>query len=174
MTGGTITRGRAALSALHAPWQARWKELAPRERRLVASAVTLVVVVLLWFVAVAPAWRVVRDAPARLDQLDQQMQAMQRLAAEARVLRAAPPVAMSQSQAALKVATDALGGAARLVITGDRATVTFVNANGAQVRDWLAEARGAARARPVEANLSRGPQGLSGNIVLMLPAGGRP
>jgi general secretion pathway protein M len=174
MSGDAITRGRAALQSWSEPWQARWKALAPRERRLVALAMTVVVVALLWFVAVAPAWRVVREAPARLDQLDLQLQSMQRLAAEARALQAAPPVTMSQSQAALKAATEALGSAGRLVIAGDRATVTFVNAHGGQVRDWLAEARGAARARPVEANLSRGPQGLSGSVVLALPAGGAP
>ncbi|HET9821737.1 MAG TPA: type II secretion system protein GspM [Burkholderiaceae bacterium] len=165
---------RASLGAWMAPWRARWKALAPRDRRLVGVALLIAGLALLWLLAIAPAWRVVREAPARLDQLDAQLLTMQRLAAEARTLRAAPPVSAAQSQAALKASTEALGGAARLVIAGDRATVTFVNANGTQVRDWLAEARGAARARPVEASLSRGPQGLSGSVVLMLPAGGAP
>ena len=169
-----LSRARTSFGAWMAPWQERWKALTPRDRRLLGVAVLLAGLTLLWLLAIAPAWRVVREAPAHLDQLDAQLLTMQRLAAEARALRAAPPVSAGQSQAALKAATEALGSAARLVIAGDRATVTFVNANGTQVRDWLAEARGAARARPVEASLSRGPQGLSGSVVVVLPAGGTP
>jgi general secretion pathway protein M len=152
-----------------APWQARWKALAPRERQLVLAAAALVGAALLWWIAIAPAWRSVQAAPAKLDQLDAQLQAMQRLAGEVQALRATPAVGPAQSQAALKAASDGLGGAGRLVITGDRATMTFVNANGAQVRDWLAEVRSAARARTLEANLLRGPQGYNGTVVVVLP-----
>lgn len=152
-----------------APWQARWKALAPRERQLVLAAAALVGAALLWWIAIAPAWRSVQAAPAKLDQLDTQLQTMQRLAGEVQGLRAAPAVGPAQSQAALKAASDGLGGAGRLVIAGDRATMTFVNANGAQVRDWLAEVRSAARARTVEANLLRGPQGYNGTVVVVLP-----
>lgn len=151
------------------PWQARWKALAPRERQWVQVAAVLVGAALLWWVAIAPAWRSVQAAPAKLDQLDAQLQAMQRLAAEVQGLRAAPAVGPAQSQAALKAASDGLGGAGRLVIAGDRATMTFVNANGTQVRDWLAEVRSAARARTLEANLLRGPQGYSGTVIVVLP-----
>ena len=172
--GATSTRLQGAWSAGVAPLQARWKALAKREQRLVAVAVTLVALALLWWVAVAPAWRSVQSAPARLDQLDAQLQSMQRLASEARSLRATPAVGPQQSQAALKAATDALAGAGRLVITGERATLTFVNASGTQVRDWLAEARSAARTRPIEANLSRGAQGFNGTLGVALPAGGSP
>jgi len=158
-----------SLATTLAPWQARWKALAPRERRLVQIAAALIGAALLWWVAVAPAWRSVQAAPAKLDQLDAQLQAMQRLAGEVQTLRAAPAVGSAQSQAALKAASDGLAGAGRLVIAGDRATMTFVNANGAQVRDWLAEVRSAARARTLEANLSRGPQGYNGSVVVVLP-----
>jgi general secretion pathway protein M len=59
-----------------------------------------------------------------------------------------------------------------LQLGGDRATVTFINATGTQVRDWLTEARSAARTRPVEANLTRGPQGYSGTIIVQMPGTG--
>jgi general secretion pathway protein M len=154
--------------------QARWKALAARERRLLGLAAVVAGGTLLWMVAIAPAWRVTQAAPARLDQLDAQLQAMQRLAGEARSLRSTPTVGVVQSQAALKAATDALAGAGRLVVSGDRATMTFINATGPQVRDWLSEARASARARPVEANLSRGPLGYNGNVVVALPGGGSP
>ena len=37
------------------------------------------------------------------------------------------------------------------------------------MRGWLAEVRSGARARPVEANLTRGAEGYSGTIVVALP-----
>jgi len=56
----------------------------------------------------------------------------------------------------------------------DRATLTLNGANGSQLRDWLVEARSSARARPLEANLTRGPQGYSGSIVVALPGASAP
>lgn len=160
------------LSTLTAPWRQRWQALALRERGIALALAWVVGLVLLWFVAVAPALRSVGSATARLDELEVQLQQMQRLAGEAATLRALPVVSGLQSQSALKAATDALGPAARLQLGGDRATITFTNATGTQVRDWLAEARSAARVRPVEANLTRGPQGYSGSVIVQMPGAG--
>ncbi len=154
------------------PLRQRWRELAVRERRIAVALAWIVGLALLWFVGIAPAWRIASTAPARLDQLDRQLQDMQSLATEVKALRELPPVGGLQSQAALKAATDALGPAGRLTLGGDRATVTFTNATGTQVRDWLSEARSAARVRPVEANLTRGPQGYSGSIIVQMAGSG--
>jgi general secretion pathway protein M len=97
---------------------------------------------------------------------------MKQLAAEAGELRATPPVNLEQSTAALKAASERLGDKARLSIQGDRAVLTLNGAGTAQLRGWLAEVRSGARARPVEATLSRGGSGYSGNIVVAL--GGAP
>jgi general secretion pathway protein M len=161
----------ARWAAFTAPLRERWQALAPRERSIVAALGWLLGLLLLWFVAIAPALRSLHTTPARLDELDKQLQQMQHLAGEAAALRALPPVGGLQSQAALKAATDALGPAARLILGGDRATITFTNATGTQVRDWLAEARSAARVRPIEANLTRGPQGYSGTVIVQMPGG---
>jgi general secretion pathway protein M len=166
-----VSTGVARWNEAVAPLMARWQLLDKRERKLVTVALWVVGAALLWFVAVGPAWRTVSKAPARLDQLDAQLLQMQRLAGEARALRTAPAVGSVQAQAALKAACESLGAAARLVVSGDRATVTFTNVNSKQLREWLSEVRGAARARPVEANLTRGAQGFSGNIVVALPGG---
>lgn len=154
-----------------APVRARWRALGVRERRGLVIAAWVVGVFLLWALAIAPAWRTARAAPTQLDQLDAQLQQMQRQASEARELRAIPAIGANQAAVALKAASEGLGGAARLQLGGDRATLTLSGANGSQLRDWLAEARGAARARPIEANLTRGPQGYSGTIVVALPTG---
>ena len=168
MSDGTLAH-RWAMAA--APLRARWLALGQRERRLLTAAGWLVVAALLWWVAVTPAWRSVAAAPARLDQIDAQWLQMQRMAGEVRGLRAAPAVGSLQAQAAVKAACDALGGVARLTLTGERATVVFTNINSAQLRDWLGEVRAAARARPIEASLSRSATGYSGSIVLALPGG---
>ena len=174
MDTATLPRPQPAsrLGAMTAPLRQRWQALAPRERRIAGWLGWAIGLVLLWFVGIVPAWRSASSAPARLDQLDAQLQQMQRLASEATTLRALPPVGGLQAQAALKSATDALGAAGRLQLGGDRATVTFTNATGTQVRDWLAEARSAARTRPVEANLTRGAQGYSGTVIVQMPGTG--
>ena len=156
------------------PWRARWQALRTRERQAVVAATWLLGLFLLWALAIAPAWRTTRVAPVQLDRLDSQLQLMQRQALDARDLRATPALNSSQSIAALRTTSDALGAAGRLQVAGDRATLTLTGVNGTQLRDWLAEARSAARARPIEANLTRGPQGYSGSIVLALPGGGAP
>jgi len=146
--------------------RARWAALPQRERKLVTLAATVVAAALMWAVALQPAWRTVREAPARLDALDAQLQAMQRMGAESTELRAAPAVNATQSGAALKAASDRLGEQGRLVIQGERAVLTLNGASTEQLRGWLAEARSGARARPVEATLTRGPKGYSGTIVV--------
>lgn len=155
-----------------APLRARWHALGPRERRALVLAAWVLGLFLLWAVAIAPAWRTTRTAPAQLDRLDAQWQQMQRQAQEARELRAIPALGSSQAAAALRAATDTLGAGGRLQLSGDRATLTLSGVNGSQLRDWLAEARSAARARALEANLTRGAQGYSGSIVVAMPTTG--
>ena len=150
----------------------RWSALAARERRYVGIAALLVGSALLWTVAIEPAWRVVSEAPAKLDQLDLQLQQMQRMQSESTVLRSAPPVAPSQAAMALKSATDRLGDGAKLAMQGDRATLTLSAVSADALRAWLQEARSTARARPVEMQLVRNPRGFGGSLVVTL--GGTP
>jgi general secretion pathway protein M len=146
----------------------RWQALTTRDRRLLGRAVALAAAGLLWLVAIQPAWRTLRDAPARIATLQGQQQEMRALASEARELRAAPALQLEQSTLALKAASDRLGTNGRLSLQGERAVLTLTGASSEQLREWLAEARSGARARPVEAQLSRSAQGYSGSIVLAL------
>lgn len=146
----------------------RWSGLQERERYLVGAAVLLVSIALIWLLAVKPALEQLRQASARLNALDAQTQAMQRLAAEVRDLRAAPQVKPAQSQAALRAASDRLAPKAKLSVQGERAVLTVDGVDGDSLRAWLSEVRSGARARPVEAQLSRGANGYSGTITLTL------
>jgi general secretion pathway protein M len=169
--GNTSPSGGALAQAL-APLRARWQGLALRERRLVLLAAAVLLVFLIWLLAVQPALRTLNTAPAQLDALDGQLQTMQRLASEAAQLRATTPVNAAQAQAALKTATDRLGERGKLALQGDRAVVTLKDVGTGALTEWLSEARTGARARPVEATLSKSAAGYSGNVVLAI--GGAP
>lgn len=154
--------------------RAWWAARAPRERLAVLAAVGLVGLFAAWLLLVQPAWRTLREAPVRLDTLDAQLQLMQRLAAESQSLRGVAAVPQAQAAAALKAATDRLGDKGRISMQGDRASLTLNGVSPEALRGWLLEARSAARVRPTEAQLSRGPQGYSGTIVVNLSSAGAP
>ena len=149
-----------------------WNARTSRERQALAGVALVLVLFLVWLLFVQPAWRSLSEAPAQLDQLDAQMQQMQRLAAESRELRGTAPVSSSQAAVALKAATDRLGAAGKITLLGDRATLTLNGVSPEALRAWMNEARNAARARPVEAQLVRGPKGYSGSLSVNL--GGAP
>jgi general secretion pathway protein M len=151
----------------------RWATLAPRERVMVAVAGGAVAALLLWYVGLANAWQTWKKAPAEKRALEVEWMQMQRLATEARDLKAQPPVNAAQAGEALKSATERLGAAGKISQMGDRATLTLTGASPEQLRTWLAEVRGGARARPVEMQLNRANGGLSGQLVVTL-AGGAP
>jgi general secretion pathway protein M len=148
-----------------------WLALARRERRLIGSAAVLVALALLWWVGLAPALRTLARAPGQIDASEAQLQVMQRLAAEARDLRAVTPVSSEQAANVLKAATVRLGDKGRLSLQGDRAVLTVAGVGSGALRDWLSEARSGARARTIEANLSRGTSGLTGTVVVGMGAG---
>jgi len=147
---------------------ARWRSLAPRERAGVGAALIALALLVVWTVLIAPAWRTLREAPADIERLDAQLRQMQRLALEAKELKGTNPVSAAQSAVALKAATDRLGDKARLVVLGDRATLTLTGVSAEALRQWLAEARSGARARAVEAQITRGPQGYTGTVIVTL------
>jgi general secretion pathway protein M len=163
-----LLKAPAALVPARSAAHAWWASLAPRERRLVAWTGALLGLFLVWLLAVQPAVQTLRSAPAEHDRLDIQLQSMQQLATEVASLRGTPPVNAEQAAAALKAATDRLGDKARLTLQGERAVLTLNGLGSGALRDWLAEARSGARARPVEATLTRGANGFTGTLVLSL------
>lgn len=158
----------AQLQQAKAQAAAHWKALGERERLAVGAIGALLGLLLAWSLLLAPALRTLKTAPTELEKLELQLQQMQAQAQEAQALRAAPPVPPDQAQAALKASVDHLGPAARMNLAGDRAVVTLNGVAPELLQGWLGEVRAAARARPVEAQLTRGPKGYSGTLVLSL------
>jgi general secretion pathway protein M len=169
---GSGSPRRSALLTALAPLSKQWAGMAWREKQLVWAAGLLIAGTLVWLVGLQPALRTLRDTPAQIDALELQLQQMRRLSAEAQALRGAAPVSVAQASLSLKAATDRLGPAAKLVLQGDRATLSVTDTPSEALQAWLGEARSAARARPVEATLSRGAKGYTGNLVLAI--GGTP
>ena len=160
-----------ALAGLRAQARERWRAFAPRERLALGAAFVLIGGFIVWSIAVQPAARTLREAPAQLDRLDAQLQQMQRLAAESKTLRGAASVSPAQAAAALKSATDRLADKGRILLQGDRATLTLNGVQADALRAWLSEARSAARARAVDVQLARSAQGYSGTVVVSFGGG---
>ena len=159
---------KAQLQQARAQVIAQWQGLGERERFAVGSIGVLLGLTLAWSLLLGPALRTLKTAPAELDALELQLQQMQAQAQEARALRQAPTVPPAQAQAALKASVDHLGAAARLNLAGDRAIVTLNGISPPALQAFLGEARSAARARPIEAQLTRGPKGFAGSITFSL------
>ena len=145
-----------------------WQSRAPRERQLIAGGGAAVALLVVWLIAVQPALRTLSETPAELDRLDAQLQQMQLAAFESAALRSASPVPPAQANEALRAATERLGGKGKIALQGDRAVLTFSGVPFEALRNWLGEARSAARARPVEAQLLKGASGYSGSISITL------
>jgi general secretion pathway protein M len=148
-----------------------WRARPARDRALLSTMAAIVAVFVLWSLAISPALRTLRQAPAQIEALDAQLQLMRTLAAEVRDLRGATPIAAAQAALAIKAAAERHGDKMRLTLQGERATVTLLGASPEQLRALLVEARSAARARPVEVQLTRSGNGFNGTLVLSLGAG---
>ena len=158
----------SAITDTRAQLQARYAKLDTRERQMVVVIGGLLAFLVVWLVLVRPAWKTLDDAPALREQADAQLLQMQAISNEAKQLRALPPVTQPVAEQVLKAATDELGGKAKIAVQGDRATLSVTGINGEDLRKWLIQARGGARARPVEATLTRAGDGYNGTVVVTI------
>lgn len=151
--------------------RARWEGLAPREKMLVAAAAALVGLALVWLVVIGPALSTLRNAEEQHRTLDAQLQRMRSLQAQAQSLQSQPKQSHEEALRLLELSVrQRLGTSARLVIAGERATITLAGTPADALAQWLTQARVNARALPGEARLNRNAAGLwEGTLVLTLP-----
>jgi general secretion pathway protein M len=151
--------------------EARWNELAPREKTLVAAATALVLLALIWFIALGPALATLRGADEKHRALDAQLQQMRSLQTQAKSLQSQPRQSHDEAVRLLELSVrQRLGTTGRVLIAGDRATVTLTGTGADALAQWLTQARVNARATPGEAHLSRNAAGMwEGTLVLTLP-----
>jgi general secretion pathway protein M len=164
MTDGLM----AQLQPLRERAGAAWRARPPRDRIALVVMAAVLGIFLVWLLFVAPAIAVLRSAPDQLETLDAQLLQMRGMAAEVRELRNATPVPVAQAGVAIKAAAERQGDKVRLSLQNERALLTLQDISPEALRALLVEARSAARARPVEANLTRSPGGFTGTLVLAL------
>jgi general secretion pathway protein M len=157
----------AAPATLGALLRQRWAALSERDRVIVGALALVLAALVVWLAAIRPAMHTLAMAPAQRAQVDAQALQLQAIASEAVQLRQLAPVPQAQAEQVLKSATEQLGAAkARLQMQGGRATLALTNVNGEELRQWLVQARGGARARPSELQITRGEAGFSGTLVV--------
>jgi len=153
------------------PLRSRWDALAPREKTSIAATAALVVVAFVWLTLIGPPLRTLRGAPEQHRVLDAQLQRVRGLQLQAQSLQSQPKLSHDEAVRQLESSVkEHLGGSARLVVAGDRATVTLASAAPNALARWLTQARIDARALPNEAHLHRNAAGLwEGTLMLTLP-----
>lgn len=158
------------MSAL-ATLQARWHSVSAREQRLVKWGVAVVGLALLWWVALAPALKMLKTADQQRGVLESEWLQMQTLQAQAKVLQAKPLLAALDARRLLEASVLPLGAALQLANVGDQVRVTVKGLSPDALAQWLTTARQNARAVPSEAQLTRNAAGTwDGSLMLSLSA----
>ena len=152
----------------------RWQALSPREQRGVSVLGALLGVLLVWFIAIAPALNTLRESDNRRAHIGQQQAHMLALQAQAQALQTRTPLARDEALRNLQGLTPS--AQIQLNVQGDRVAVQLKAVPAAALANWLAQARSQAQALPVEAHLTRGnTTGANsavvwdGSLVLSLP-----
>jgi general secretion pathway protein M len=147
-----------------------WSQRAPREQTILKLATSLVGFALLWWVALAPGLRTLRTFEATRQAQATQLQAMQQMQAQAKVLQEQPRIAQAQALQALQTSVQqAFGTKADITSSAANATVTLRGVSAESLAQWLASARKQARSAPTQARLTRAGATWSGTLTLALP-----
>ncbi|MFZ4479594.1 MAG: type II secretion system protein GspM [Rhodoferax sp.] len=138
---------------------ARWAGVSQRERRMVLSAATLIVLALIWWLGVAPALSTLRAAENQRRLLDLQLQQMLSLQMQAKALQAQPRISPEEARRLLEASIKPFGATAQMTSAGDRTIITFKGASADALAQWLVQVRLNVRTVPSEARLVRGVNG---------------
>ena len=151
--------------------QHTWKAGSANERRLLGTALAVLLLALLWWAALGPALGTLRGANAQHRTLDAQLLTMRGLATETASMQAMPRIKTADSRSALEQSVRDLGPLGRLSIAGERATVTFKDVPADTLVKWLVQTRKTARAKPAEMHMTLNAMRTAwdGNVVLLLP-----
>ncbi|MFN2581276.1 MAG: type II secretion system protein GspM [Candidatus Dormibacteria bacterium] len=151
--------------------RARFNALASREKLMVIAAAAVIVLALVWLVAVGPALSTLGTADQQRRSIDAQLQRMAEMRTQAQAMQSQPKQSREEAMRQLENSVrQRLGTSARVMISGDRVTVTLTGTPADALAQWLAQARTAAHSLPGEAHLTRNASGLwEGNLVLILP-----
>jgi general secretion pathway protein M len=147
-----------------------WRQLKTSERRLIFAAFWIIFLALLWWLAIAPAIKIIKTSPNEHQVLDVKLQAMRMLSSEAKNLQSQPKLNFDEAQRALQNSvTQRLGNTAQLNLAGERATLTLKAAAPQEIAAWLTQSRVNAHTLPIEVKLTRNGENWDGTLLLSLP-----
>lgn len=165
------------MNATLATFDARWQALPAGTRTRLSLVATVLLALLLFAVAIRPAWQTLSSSSSRQGNLDAQLAQMQAQAAQASALKAKPVITLTQAVPLLEQQARAkLGPGTSFAVQGGEAVVGFKQASGQALADYLAHARVAAASTPTQARLTRNPEAQgkppawSGTLHLRLPS----
>jgi general secretion pathway protein M len=130
-----------------------WAQHNRQKKVLLILCALPLVLVSIWSLAVAPAWRTWQEAPARQDHLESQNQLMQQLQAQAQTLQMLRLVTRDEALTWLEKNLDDLGPEARINHQDEYVSLSLKAAPALALARWLSEAREHAQALPVQADL---------------------
>jgi len=138
-----------------------WQALPPRDRLALLAGAAVLGLLLLFMLAVRPAWQTLRTAPAQLARAEHDLQQMRQQAAEAAALRQAGPASTWSREQRLRQIESLLppvfGATARLQVQGDSVTLNLENASADQIAQGMALLRRQLHLLPQASRLQRLP-----------------
>ena len=148
-----------------------WAGLPDRDKALIRIASILVVGLLAWVVALAPALRTIRSFDAKHKAQELQLQRMLNLQTQAQSMQNLPRVSQAAAVTALEASIDqAFGNRAEIILSGSNATVNVRGVSPEDLAKWLTNIRTNARTIAIQARLTRTPTGWNGSFQMVLPA----
>ncbi|MBC7917544.1 MAG: type II secretion system protein M [Rhodoferax sp.] len=159
-----------AASNMQRAAQLWWQQRDTREKTLLTLAAALVGVALVWGIAISPALRTLQKSASQQAALQDQLQTMARMQAQAKALQTQAPLSQTEAAAALSASVQqAFGSAADITVRAGDASVTLRGVSADALAQWLATARTNAHAVPLQARLTRTGATWSGTLQLGLP-----
>lgn len=150
--------------------QAWWRRLAARERRFISAGAAILLLVLFWILALAPALQTLRLHDTRSAQLRATLSNMQTLQAQAQLFQGQRGIGGGAAQRALQTHTvSLLGTHADVAIRNGGASVILRGVSPQALGRWLVIIRMEARAKVLQSRLQRTTEGWSGSLQLSLP-----
>lgn len=150
-------------------WQSFINQRSPREQRAIHGALGFVAVVLLWQIAVAPAWQVWRESQTQLTLLAQQHADMLALQQQASQLQTQTRMGSDASAQALQSLCAGLGEKVKCSRQALRMTVDVKGVSPQALAQAWAQARSQAQAVVMETHLQRQGELWDGQWVWSLP-----
>ena len=151
-----------------------WLRASAREQVALRIAATVVLLALVWWVGLQPAFKTLKNARTQAPVVRAQYEQMLQLQAQAAALHAQAQQPVSDPKAVLQDSISALEKNARVALVGERATVSFKQARPADLALWLEQLRLKAHSSVLEMHITQAAGLWSGSVLVQLPSGAQP